>query len=88
MEYLANFDWCKRRPPISELRVSQLPDLAKLVGLKRSPILKSMPRADAPVLTVNVQHIQTCPFCGSANIIPYPCPTCASCGAMLGGCGP
>jgi ribonucleoside-diphosphate reductase alpha chain len=86
MEYLANFDWCKRRPPISELRVSELPELAKVVGLKKSHVRVVHAQADAPVLMVSVQNIQKCPFCGSTSIIRWPCPLCASCGAQLGGC--
>ena len=88
MEYLADLNWCKKKPPISELRVSELPELAKLVGLKRSQSKAITHRDDIPMLTVPIKHLQKCPFCGSTNIIPYPCPTCAACGASLGGCGP
>jgi ribonucleoside-diphosphate reductase alpha chain len=89
MEYLANLSWCKKKPPISELRVSELPELAKLVGLKRAQQYSAMVHPNnAPILEIPIKNVQKCPFCGSSNIIPYPCPTCAACGASLGGCGP
>jgi ribonucleoside-diphosphate reductase alpha chain len=88
LEYLADTTWCRRRPPISELRCSQSKSALMDVGKRYQAAKKVVHRVDAPVLTVQKTHIDKCPICGSASIIPWPCPTCSSCGASLGGCSP
>jgi ribonucleoside-diphosphate reductase alpha chain len=88
MEYLADFNWCRKKPPIHELRASHSQKLLTDIGKKYQASKKVFHRVDAPVLTVHVRSLDRCPICGSTNIIPFPCATCASCGATLGGCSP
>jgi len=84
-EYLGDTNWCRRKPPLSELRCSQHMELLKGVG----EIKKAKKHVvGAAVLTVQQDHITKCPICGSTNIIQYPCVICASCGASLSGCSP
>jgi hypothetical protein len=92
MEYLGNLDWCKRRPPLSALRLSHHDALMRRSGYQKraaAPGARSKAHhhtSQAPILTMHIDDVRKCPFCGSKDIIVAPCPTCQSCGAQLGGC--
>jgi ribonucleoside-diphosphate reductase alpha chain len=78
LEYEGDITFCRRRPPLHEIRCGQIKKSTK----------KEVKLEEKTVHLRKVVDENSCPKCGSTNIQRYPCETCLRCGASLGGCSP
>lgn len=74
--YRGDITWTRRKPPIHELRVTEISSGKEDVEIGQKT-------ADKLMVIDNC-----CPICSSTDIQYFPCTTCLGCGASLGGCNP
>jgi ribonucleoside-diphosphate reductase alpha chain len=81
LEYEGDITFCRRRPPLHEIRCGQIKN-------GNGECKEEIVLAEKTVHLRKVVDENSCPKCGSTNIQRYPCETCLRCGASLGGCSP
>lgn len=81
MHYRGETQWCKTVPKPGEIRMNILRQRVMDAQKPKEEIIETK------TVVYKSKHNPTrCPKCGSTDLVPYPCPTCARCGHSLGGC--
>ncbi|MDP1712564.1 MAG: adenosylcobalamin-dependent ribonucleoside-diphosphate reductase [Candidatus Nanopelagicaceae bacterium] len=83
MHYLGDTNWCKIKPPISELRCGH--DFSRQFAVGETT--SKMSPANRRKIDVVPTDFTKCGRCGG-TVNLYPCPTCTECGFQPKGCSP
>jgi len=80
MHYMGDTNWCRIKPPATELRCKMDRSAGYVAGTVKSEMAPKR-------MKINLTDVTKCDKCGGAVSL-WPCPTCTECGYQAKGCNP